>query len=96
MELQNAKQRMICYQTDVHLVVYGLAKQITDLQLSQFIKNKGIRVLRCDLLTKYADANSLTYKITIRACDYEKAINKNIWPIGVGIRLFKLFNNRPE
>ena len=26
---------------DVHLVVYGLSKQITDLQLSQFIKIKG-------------------------------------------------------
>ena len=81
---------------DVHLVVYGLGKQITDLQLSQFIQNKGIQVLGCDLLTKYAEANSLTYKITIRACDYEKATKENIWPIGVGVRLFKFFNNRPE
>ena len=81
---------------DVHLVVYGLGKQITDLQLSQFIQNKGIQVLGCDLITKYAEANSLTYKITIRACDYEKATKENICPIGVGVRLFKFFNNRPE
>ena len=81
---------------DVHLVVYGLAKQVTSLELSRFLESKGLKLLNCDLLTKYEGARSLSFKITIRSSDYEKATNAELWPIGVGVRAFKFFNNRQE
>ena len=77
---------------DIHLVVYGLAKHVTGLQLSRFIESKDIKILGCDILTKYEGARSLSFKITIRSCDYEKMINSDIWP--VGIRQFKFFPHR--
>ena len=79
---------------DIHLVVYGLAKHVTSLQLSCFIENKDIKILGCDILTKYEGARSLSFKITIRSCDYEKIINSDIWPVGIGIRQFKFFPRR--
>ena len=76
---------------DIHLVVYGLAKQVTALQLSRLVEQKGIKILACDLLTKYEGARSLSFKISVRSYDYEKVINPDIWPVGVGIRHFKFF-----
>ena len=73
---------------DIRLVVYGLAKHVTRLQLSRFIESKDTKILGCDILTKYEGARSLSFKITIRSCDYEKIINSDIWPVGVGIRQF--------
>ena len=77
---------------DIHLVAYGVAKNVTGIQLSQWLAGKGLRVLSCDLLTKYEGARSLSYKITVKSCDYDKAHNPEIWPARVGVRLFKFFN----
>ena len=74
--------------------MYGLAKHVTSLQLSRFIESKDIKILGCDILTKYEGAHLLSFKITIRSCDYEKIINSDIWPVGVGIRQFKFFPRR--
>ena len=79
---------------DVHLVVYGLAKHVTSLQLSRFIEDKGLKIGSCDLLTKYEGAHSLSFKITTMSSEYDKVRNPEIWPVGVGIRLFKFFNTR--
>ena len=48
----------------------------------------------CVLLTKYEGARSLSYKIAIKSCDYEKATSPEIWPTRVGVRLFKFFDKR--
>ena len=36
---------------DRHLVAYGLAKNVTGIQLSQWLTTKGLHVSSCDLLT---------------------------------------------
>ena len=76
---------------DIHLVLYGLAKHVTSLQLSRFIEHKGLKIGSCDLLTKYEGAHSLSFKIT-RSSEYDKVRNPEIWPVGVGSRLFKFLN----
>ena len=81
---------------DVHLVAYGLAKNVSGIQLSKWLADKGLQVLTCDLLTKYEGARSLSFKFTVRSCDYEKAISPDIWPFGVGVRLFKFFSDRRD
>ena len=82
------------FSADIHLVAYGVAKQVTGIQLSHFLQERGLNVLRCDLLTKYENARSLAYKISIRSRDYEKAQDPNIWPLRLGVRLFKYFKKR--
>lgn len=76
---------------DIQLVAYGLAKHVSGIQLSKFLEEKGLNIVSCDLLTKYEGARSLSYKITIRAYDLEKAQDASRWPERVGIRLYKVF-----
>ena len=35
----------------------------------------------------------MTFKITIKATDFEKAKDRDIWPYRVGLRYYKQFNN---
>ena len=79
---------------DVHLVAYGIAKNVTGIQLSQWLAGKGLHIVSCDLLTRYDGARSLSYKVTIKSRDYQKATSPEIWPARVGVRLFKFFDNQ--
>ena len=81
---------------DVHLVAYGLGKETTVFQLSQWLKGKGLDIRNCECLTKFEGARSLTFKIIIRASDYEKATDPSIWPARVGLRKFKFFTKRND
>ena len=58
--------------SDIHLVAFGVKKNVTGLELSHWLTGKGLQVLSCDLLTKYEAARSLVYRITIKSCDYKK------------------------
>ena len=44
-----------------------------------------------ELLTNFRreEARSFTYRIAIKAADYEKALNADVWPHRVGVRLFR-------
>ena len=48
---------------DVYLVAYGLGKGTTNVQLSEWLKAKGVNIKSCDLLTKHEAAQSLPYKL---------------------------------
>ena len=86
-----AKQEDKSLAADIHLVAYGVSKNVPGVQLSQFLATKGLKVLNCELLTKYEGARSLAYKITIKSCDLDIAQDPNTWPDKVGIRLFQFF-----
>ena len=75
-------------------MAYGVATHVTGIELSKFIEDKGIEVLDCVLLTKYEHARTLSYKVTIRACDYEKSQDASIWPYRIGVRPFKNAKSR--
>ena len=81
--------------SDIDLVAYGVAKNVTAIQLSNCLQNKRLDVIDCVLLTKYDGAQSLAFKITVKATDFEKAKAKDadIWPYRVGLRYYKQFNN---
>ena len=78
--------------TDVHLVAYRLRKDVTGIQLIQYLMNKGLDVKSCDLLTKYEGSRSLAYKITIKKSDCENATATDVWPAGTGVRRYKFFS----
>ena len=79
---------------DVHLVVYGLGKDTTGEQLTHWLYSNGLQVKNCILLTKYEGARSNTFKISIKASDYDKAVNPDIWPENVGLRKYKFFDQQ--
>ena len=60
--------------------------------LCNFLSEKGLNVCDCKLLTTFDGARTLSYRLTINPCDFEKAKDPSIWPYRVGLRLFKHFN----
>ena len=79
--------------SDIDLVTCGVAKNVTAMQLSNFMQNKGLDMIDCMLLTKYDDARSLAFQITIKATDFQKTKDPDIWQYRVGLRYYKQFNN---
>ena len=41
------------------------------------------------MLTTYEHARTNTFKVCIKATDYDKAIRPEVWPLRVGVRLFR-------
>ena len=76
---------------DVSLVASGASRDATSEQLKSFLISKGLRVTEIELLTNFRreEARSFTYRIAIKADDYEKALNADVWPHRVGVRLFR-------
>ena len=83
------QSRDMTFAADIDLVAYGVSTKVTGDHLSKFIEDKGIKVLGCVLLTKYEHARTLSYKVTIKACDYEKSQDPSIWPYRIGVRPFR-------
>ena len=74
----NADDTSGFHSTDIDLVAYGIRKDTTGIQVSQYLLSKGLQVKSCDLLTKYEGARSLAYKVTIKKSDFEKACSPDL------------------
>ena len=74
---------------NVSLAATGVAKDATADQLKDFIVTKGINVVAVELLTTHPDAGTKTFKIDIKACDFERAMSPDVWPYRVGVRMFR-------
>ena len=120
-----SNDRNMTLSPDVDLVAYGVAKNVTALQLSKFVQDRGVDLLDCTQLTKFVQdrgvdlldctqltkfvqdrgvdlldctqltkfegTRSLAFKVTIKPNDFEKCMNAEVWPYGVGLRRFKHF-----
>ena len=74
---------------NVNLVATGVAKDATSEQLKEFIVNKGINVVEIELLTQHPEARTNTFRIAIKPSDYDRAMNPDVWPYRVGVRIFR-------
>ena len=74
---------------DVELVATGVSRDATSEQLKNFIINKGIEVLDIVKLTTYEQARTNTFKIKIKAAQFEKALKPDVWPLRVGVRHYR-------
>jgi hypothetical protein len=74
---------------DVELVATGVSRDATSEQLKNFIITKGIDVLEIVKLTTFEQARTNSFKIKIKAAQYNKAMNPEIWPLRVGVRHYR-------
>ena len=82
---------------DVDIVAYNIGKNVTAVDLCNWLAQKELHVKDCQLLTTSNEARSLSYKLTIKPEDYERATqDAAIWPYRVGVRLYKNFNKRSD
>ena len=73
----------------MEVVVFGVAKNVSSYQIATYAEKQGIKIINCELLTKWTEARSNTFKLTIKAHHTEIALSNSIWPCGVGVRRFK-------
>ena len=78
-----------CLAADFKLVAYGVSKDATEEQLKAFISSKGISVTCVTKLTTFESARTNTFKVSIKAADYDKALKPEVWPLRVGVRPFR-------
>ena len=68
---------------DTDIVVFGVSmhKQLSIIQKSKTYMQ----------LTKWDQARSLSFKLTIKSKDFEKAWSSSSWPYIIGVRIFQRF-----
>ena len=82
---------------DVDIVAYNFGKNVTAVDVSNWLATKGVEVKDYKLLTTSDEARSLTFKITIKPEDYDRATQDAMfWPYRVGVRLFKNKRNQNQ
>ena len=77
---------------DVDLVASGVSKECNDDDLKTFLENKGVNVVAVETLTKadvLPNVRTKTFKVTVKASHYEKALLPESWPYRVGVRHFR-------
>ena len=77
---------------DVDLVASGVSKDCSDDDLSQFLKGKGIETVAVETLTRTEildQVRTKTFKITVKAAQYEAALKPEVWPYRVAVRHYK-------
>ena len=85
------------FAADISLVAGGVSKNATVDKLSDYLKNKGLDIVKCELLTNPTaidKVRSLSFKVTIKAEDIEKASDASNWPFRVVVRKFVTFRRR--
>ena len=77
---------------DVDLVASGVGKDCTDEDPSNFLKDKGINTVAVETLTKQEVLDKVrtkTFKVTVKAAEYEAALKPEVWPYRVAVRHYK-------
>ena len=77
---------------DVSFVASGVAKDCTPDMLKEFLSNRGLNAVEVEQLTKaevVPQVRTLTFRVAVKAADYESALNPEIWPFRVGVRHYK-------
>ena len=77
---------------DVDLVATGVSKDCSDDDLKGFLTSKGIDVIAVETLTKaevLPMVRTKTFKVTVKAAQYEKVLKPDIWPYRVAVRHYK-------
>ena len=77
---------------DVSLVASGVAKDCTEENLKEFLADKGINAVEVERLTKAEVLNmvrTITFRVSVKAAEYESALKPEVWPYRVSVRHYR-------
>ena len=77
---------------DVSLVASGVGKGCTEDNLREFLVGKGINPVEVELLTREEimnDVRTITFRVAVKAADYEAALKPEVWPYRVAVRHYR-------
>ena len=75
---------------NIDLVIFGLPKNVTDERLKQVLSENNVIIKDSELLTKYEEARTYAYKVSVTKKQAEKIQRLNIWPERGGVRPYTL------
>ena len=78
---------------DVDLVAFGVSRTEPD-QMKAFLVGKGLEIENVECMTKpelvaEKKIRSKAMRVTVKASEHKKAMNLDMWPFRVGVRLYK-------
>ena len=84
---------------DVDLVAFNVSKKVEPEKLKKFLEDKGLVIKDVECLTRSEllvanKVRSKTMKVTIKVSEQERAMNPDVWPFHVGVRLYKTSRRR--
>ena len=80
----------------VDLFVFNVNKDVTTDSIVGFMKSsKGLDILECNKVS-HVDARTQSFRIKVKAEDYDKALNGDTWPYRVRVRVYRHFRQRDE
>ena len=77
---------------DVSLVASGVGKGCTEEKLKEFLVGKGINPVEVEMLTKQEvieNVRTLTFRVAVKAAEYEASLKPEVWPYRVAVRHYK-------
>ena len=77
---------------DVSLVASGVGKGCTPDNLKDFLAAKGIDAVEVTMLTRsdvIDQVRTLTFRVVVKASQYESALKPEVWPYRVGVRHYR-------
>ena len=69
-----------------------MAKDCSEDMLKDYLKDKGVNVVEVEQLTKQEvldQVRTLTFRVSVKAADYEAALKPELWPYRVGVRHYR-------
>ena len=86
---------------DVDLVAFGVSTKTEPDQLKAFLVGKGLEIENVECMTRpelvtEKKVCSKTMRVTVKASEHKKAMNPDMWPFRVGVRLYKAQSRRRE
>ena len=83
--------------TDEIIPTLIIGKNITANDMGYWLSQRGVQIRDCQLLTTSNEARTFAYKITVDAKDHDRVTqDASLWPYGVGVRLYKIFENKRQ
>ena len=77
---------------DIDHVAKGVSKVCSDEDLRGFLTDKGVNVIAIETLTRaevLPNVRTKTFKVTVKAAQYEMVLKPDIWPYRVAVRHFR-------
>ena len=70
---------------NANLVASGVSKDATCDQLKEILEFKGVKVTEIQLISNAPERRTNTFRVAIKAADYDKAMQPEVWPCRVGV-----------
>ena len=90
------QSREFAFAAPVDLFVFNVNKEVSEDGIVKFMKDsKDLEILECAKVS-HEDARTQSFRVKVKAEDYDKALNGDTWPYRVRVRVYRHFKQRRE